>query len=69
MARFKVGDRVRVKTFSVRPSAWNSHGLMDCLMGKVSVIQDIFPATSDDPLYMVGGWALKESELEPIEIH
>lgn len=39
---FKVGDKVRVKVFSKRPTYWNWDGSMDHLMGQVVKINDVF---------------------------
>lgn len=37
----KKGDRVKVKTFSVRPTDWNWEGKMDKYMGRIVTIKDI----------------------------
>jgi len=39
MSKFKVGDKVRVKTFLVRPCLWNAAGKMDKWMGKIVTIR------------------------------
>lgn len=38
---YKVGDKVRVKTFEERPKGWEIHGKMDHLMGKVVELTDV----------------------------
>lgn len=65
MAKFKVGDHVRVKKFESRPISWNIDGLMDHLMGQVVEIRDI----SDYGSYVIRDgkytWYLREREIEP----
>ena len=39
----KVGDKVRVKRFEIRPWHWNKCGDMDYLMGKVVTVKSIDP--------------------------
>lgn len=66
MAKFKVGDRVRVKKFESRPFTWNVDGLMDHLMGQVVEIREI----SDFGSYVIRDgkytWYLTESDIESV---
>ena len=65
--RFKVGDKVRVKKFKVRPSYWNWDGKMDHLMGKVVKIE-----RTVNSRYVVRDskndcdWIFREDDLEPV---
>lgn len=72
--RFKVGDKVIVKSFSKRPQYWNTDGEMDKYMGKVVTIQNIV----EYPLYTLieieeakeensgEGWTWLEEDFLPI---
>lgn len=68
--RFKAGDKVRVKKFKKRPSAWNGEGKMDHLMGKVVKIERVVSPTKC--VYAVHDfkndydWFFKEDDLEPV---
>ncbi len=68
MSKFKVGDKVRVKTFDKRPGTWNSEGKMDKWMGKVVTIMSVsgFAQESysiiEDPKWLFSG-----DHLEPID--
>jgi hypothetical protein len=71
MAKFKVGDRVRVKSFKKRPASWNYEGEMDYLMGKEIVIKQIdkdgdikVPARPDQGWDY---WYLKQDHVEILE--
>lgn len=68
--RFKAGDKVRVKKFKKRPSAWNGEGKMDHLMGRVVKIERVVSPTKC--VYAVHDfkndydWFFKEDDLEPV---
>lgn len=68
--RFKAGDKVRVKKFKERPSAWNCEGKMDHLMGKVVKIERVLSPTSG--IYVVYDsqnycdWLFHKDDLEPV---
>lgn len=65
---YKVGDKVRVKTFEKRPEGWNSDGKMDHLMGKVVELTDVgftgVFAYDDKHKYE---WLFKFEEIEPVK--
>lgn len=66
-AKFKAGDRVRVKVFEERPFTWNCDGKMDHMMGKVYEIK-----TTDNTSYSIYDekhdreWTFDEKHLEPV---
>lgn len=68
--RFKAGDKVRVKKFKKRPSAWNGEGKMDHLMGRVVKIERVVSPTKC--VYAVHDskndcdWFFREDDLEPV---
>lgn len=71
--RFKVGDKVIVKSFSERPDHWNISGKMDKWMGKIVTIlkyreSDINPyLIEEDKGENLGGrWHWRESDFLPI---
>ena len=69
--RFKVGDRVIVRSFSKIPGAWNSFGGMNHWMGKVVTIKEILDKHSiriqEDREENIGeGWLWSESDFLPI---
>lgn len=71
--RFKVGDKVIVKSFSERPDHWNISGKMDKWMGKIVTISkyresDINPyLIEEDKGENLGGrWRWRESDFLPI---
>ena len=66
MAKYKVGDRVRVKKFESRPIYWNTNGLMDHLMGQVVEIRGICHYGSYEIRDGKYAWHLKERDIEPI---
>jgi len=73
MAKFKVGDKVRVKVFDKRPAHWHSAGRMDCWMGKIVTIRSIDPRDTkivEDKDDFSGnrsaGWDWRESDFEPV---
>lgn len=67
----KVGDKVRIKKFSERPSHWNNHGEMDKWMGKVMTVKDKvsngFFMEEDKCERPISGWAWRESDFEKVE--
>lgn len=71
--RFKVGEKVIVKSFSERPDHWNISGKMDKWMGKIVTIlkyreSDINPyLIEEDKGENLGGrWRWRESDFLPI---
>ena len=66
--RFKVGDKVIIKSFSQRPKHWNHDGEMDTWMGKTVTIRKYYKSFSN--LYSIeednGCWEWKESDFLPI---
>lgn len=72
MSKYKVGDKVRVKTFNERPFYWDWDGKMDRLMGKVVTISKIDPTgfipfgvKTKDSAGFLGLWWLKEQDFVP----
>lgn len=67
----KVGDKVRIKKFSERPSHWNNHGEMDKWMGKVMTVKDKvsnrFFMEEDKCERPISGWAWRESDFVKVE--
>ena len=66
--RFKEGDKVRIKKFKERPSAWNKDGKMDHLMGKVVEIKGSTTWGGYkvyDPKHH-REWRFGETDLEPV---
>lgn len=69
--RFKVGDKVIVKSFSRRPMHWNPEGKMDKWMGKVVTIkssmdEDSYLIKEDKEENSAFGWSWRENDLLPI---
>lgn len=70
--RFKVGEKVIVKSFSERPKHWDPDGKMDKWMGKVVTITQFSTVFSnrylikEDIREYNGGWFWKESDFLPI---
>jgi len=57
------GQVVRIKTYKVRPSHWNSSGSMDCYMGKYVTIAGI--GKNDFRIKEDGGrWIWSNSDIE-----
>ena len=67
----KVGDKVRIKKFSERPSHWDNHGKMDKWMGKVMTVKDKvsnrFFMEEDKCERPISGWAWRESDFVKVE--
>ena len=71
--RFKVGEKVIVKSFSERPEHWNFYGEMDKWMGKIVTIRKYrkigknpYSIEEDKLEYHGDGWHWKESDFLPI---
>lgn len=72
--RFKVGDKVIVKSFSKRPDHWNDKGGMDKWMGKIVIIRERYREgviaqyliEEDKEEYRGNGWYWEESDFLPI---
>lgn len=71
--RFKVGDKVIVKSFSERPEHWNSSGKMDEWMGKIVTIRtyiegaiNLYLIEEDKEEFRGDGWCWEESDFLPI---
>ena len=65
---YKVGDKVKVKTFGERPKGWESHGKMDHLMGKVVELTGV----RIDGVYAYDDkhereWFFRFEEFEPVK--
>lgn len=67
MAKFKVGDKVRVKVYSVRPLSWNWNGRMDKWMGKIVTIKRYRSDENDYIIEEDSEWYFEESDFDPIE--
>lgn len=69
MAKFKVGDKVRVKTFNERPAHWNPVGEMDHLMGQIVKIDRIYNGRyviNDRWNTLCHTWYMCDSDFEPV---
>ena len=71
--RFKVSDKVIVKSFFKRPNHWNISGGMDKWMGKIVTIRKYrkrvrnpYSIEEDKEEYRGDGWYWKESDFLPI---
>ena len=68
--KFKVGDKVIVKSFSKRPVHWNPDGKMDEWIGKIVTIRsgyEVSYSIEEDKTENEGiGWRWKESDFLPI---
>ena len=73
MRKYKIGDKVQIRTWLKRPSHWNSDGRMDHWQGKIVIIRD-FNGYNDyliieDRKERPGGkcgWVWEESDFIPI---
>ena len=59
--KLKVGDKVRIKTFSTRPMGWPIFGAKDEYMGKVVTVECV-----NDNYFWVDVWCFKHDECEPV---
>ena len=66
MAKFKVGDKVRVKVYSERPYSWNSDGKMDKWMGKVVTIKRYRTFENDYVIEEDQLWFFEEDDFDSI---
>ena len=59
------GQVVRIKTYKVRPSHWNSSGSMDCYMGRSVTISRTAVTESKFKIEEDGGrWLWSNSDIE-----
>lgn len=66
--KLEVGQKVRIKTFSKRPSHWNYSGEMDYLMGREVIIKYFYGNRICTSLDI---WSFMESDFEieePVEL-
>ena len=71
--RFKVGDKVIVKSFSESPDHWDCEGKMEKWMGKIVTIRKYreglrnpYSIEEDEEEYLGDGWHWSESDFLPI---
>ena len=68
--RFKVGEKVIVRSFSKRPCYWRGDGKMDKWMGKVVTIKsdgiNYYSINEDEEENSGDGWAWQETDFLPL---
>ena len=71
--RFKIGDKVIVKSFSKSPDYWDCEGKMEKWMGKIVTIRKYreglrnpYSIEEDEEEYLGDGWHWSESDFLPI---
>lgn len=67
MSKFRVGDKVRIKKFKIRPVHWNENGKMDKYAGKVVTISHIYGSGNIAIYEDDKRWLWRESDFAPAE--